>query len=466
MPDELIAKYDVGLRPPAPVPRAELPRPLALLKLLSTNPLEAWCRVHFEQPIVTLSLLTRRLALINEPNAIQRVLVGNVGNYRKDFLQQRVLSAGLSDGLLAVEDEQWRAQRRTLAPLFSRKNVASFTPIMMTAAEALVGRWRGLADGAVIDVAAEVMRLTLFVLEQTIFSDGLGRDPDDVRRAMTDYFNMIGRIDPFDMLGLPNFIPRLSRLRAPSIRRFLNATVDAVIARRRRRLGEDPAGAPRDLLTLLLEAQDPQTGTGMSEAEVKANVLTFIAAGHETTANALTWSIFLLSQAPEWRERVADEARRAIGGPIEGLYERLVETRAVVEESMRLYPPIVAISRVALGPDDLAGQPIERGTIAVIAPYVLHRHRLMWPRPNVFDPNRFLGSARETIDRFAYLPFGIGPRTCIGAAFALQEATLVLAVLMRDVDMAVAPGHVVWPVQRVTLRPRNGLPMVIRRKRP
>ena len=458
-----ITRIPAGLRPPAPAPRAKFPGPIALLRVLIQNPLEAWCQDHFERLVLPLRMLGRRVALVSEPGAIRRVLVENAGNYHKDFLQQRVLSAGLSDGLLAAEGERWRVQRRALAPMFARKSVTDFAPIMMRAADALSRRWRSLADGAVVDVAAEAGHLTLDVLEQTIFSDGLGRDPDEMRLAMDVYFEMIGRIDPFDVIGLPNFIPRLTRFSGRSACRFFDATVDETIARRRHRLAEDPARVPRDLLTLLLEAVDPESRKGMNEDEVKANVLTFIAAGQETTTNALTWSIFLLSQAPDWRQRVADEARRETRGPVESLSERLVVTRSVIDEAMRLYPPIAAISRAALGPDELAGQRIERGTIIVIAPYVLHRHRALWPQPDMFDPNRFLGNARAAIDRFAYLPFGAGPRICIGSTFALQEATLALAILMRDFSLDVAPGHIVWPVQRVTLRPRNGLPMVIRR---
>jgi len=219
----------------------------------------------------------------------------------------------------------------------------------------------------------------------------------------------------------------------------------------------------RDILTLLLEAQDTETGRGLSEAEVKSNIITFIAAGHETTANALAWSLYLLSQSPEWSERVAAEARRelATGRPRDGAADRLIETRAVVEEAIRLYPPLAAISREAIAADELAGETIAAGTTVVIAPYVLHRHRRLWDDPDVFDPTRFLPGTRETIDRYGYLPFGAGPRICIGATFALQEATLVLAAVMRRFHLQLAPGFAVWPLQRVTLRPRGGLPMRI-----
>jgi cytochrome P450 len=281
---------------------------------------------------------------------------------------------------------------------------------------------------------------------------------------MTEFFNAIGRIDALDVLGAPDFLPRWGRWKARAALRFFDAAMDNIIATRRRRLAEDPNSVPQDILTLLLQAQDPETGQGVSEAEVRANIITFISAGHETTANTLTWSLYLLSQSPRWRERVADEAKREFAGAIETLADRLIETRAVIDETLRLYPPIAALSRAALAPDELAGVAIKAGALVVIAPYVLHRHRSLWDRPDVFDPGRHLNGGREKIDRYAYLPFGVGPRICIGATFAIQEATLVLATLMKNFALALTPGHVVRPTLRVTLRPQGGLPMIVRRR--
>jgi len=437
--------------------------PLALLRVLASNPLEAWTKAHFEKPIVMGGLSIGRVALVSDPAAIRRVLMDNNQNYHKDWLQQRVLSAGLTNGLLTAEGQQWRTQRRALAPLFARRTVLSFSAAMIDAAAALVERLR-LRDGQIEDMAVEATRLTLEVLERTMFSDGLGRSPEDIRVAMKHYFEAIGRLDPFDVLGLPKVVPRLSRWKVLPMLRLFESAIDTIVSTRRRRIAEDPGGVPRDILTLLLEARDPETGEGLSEVEVRANILTFIAAGHETTANSITWSLFLLSQSPEWRARVQAEADRELDGDIDGIAERLVETRAVIEEAMRLYPPLAAISRAALAPDELAGERIRRGTMVVIAPYVLHRHRALWADPDAFDPNRFLGGARERIDRFAYLPFGVGPRICIGATFALQEASIVVATVMRHFTLELAPGHAVWPVHRVTLRPSGGLPMIVRRR--
>jgi cytochrome P450 len=205
----------------------------------------------------------------------------------------------------------------------------------------------------------------------------------------------------------------------------------------------DKGRAPRDILTLLLEATDPETGEALTEIEAKANILTFIAAGHETTAHRITWSLFLLSQWLQWRERIQTEADHEFAGDIDGIADRLVETGAVVDEANRLCAPITAVSRAALGPDKLAGQSIGRGAMVVVAPYVLHRHRALRRKPDSFDPNRFLDGARKAIDRFAYLPFGAGPRICISATFALQEASIVLAAIMRYFTLELAPGHAV-----------------------
>jgi cytochrome P450 len=452
-------------RPPAPEPRPTHLGLIGLLRALKRNPLECWAKEHFEQPAVTASRLLGHVVVLNEPGAIRRVLLDNAVNYRKDNLQRRVLSAGLGYGLLSAEAEQWQEQRRILAPMFSHRMVGSFTPAIGQAAEALVARWQALCagsprGGSQIDVAAEMTRVTLDVLVRTIFSDGLGCDSEELRAAMSTYFEAIGRIDPLDLLGAPDCIPRPGRWRARSVMRFFDAAIDKVIATRRHRLAHAPDDVPEDLLTLLLNALDPDTGRRMTEAEVRSNILTFIAAGHETTANCLTWSLFLLSRSPVWTERVAAEVVRETGGTISEIADRLV-TRAVIDESLRLYPPIAAISRVAGGPDELAGVAVKRGSMVVIAPWVLHRHRRLWRDPDHFDPSRFLGEARAGIDKFAWLPFGAGMRTCIGATFALREATVILATIMNNFSLEPVREQVVWPQLRVTIRPEFGLRLMV-----
>jgi cytochrome P450 len=452
------ASRGATFRPPAPRPP---PSRLGLLRLLATlkqNPLECWSQEFFEEPIASVRLPFLQALLVHDPAAIRRVLVDNASNYRKDPIQRRILASGLGDGLLSAEGARWETQRRTLAPLFARRGVASFTQAMLEAAENLGASWQTLPAQQTIDVAGELTRLTLNVLALTIFSDGIGGDYDEFRSAMTAYFGALGRIDALDLLRVPSFVPRPGRKSLHQAMAYFEKTVDRIIDVRRHRLDSSP-DVPDDLLTLLLRALDPSTGRPMSLAEVRSNILTFLSAGHETTANTLAWSVFLLSQSPSWHARVREEADRELPGNIDGLLERLVVTKAVVEEALRLYPPIAALSRTSEQADLLGGHHIKRHALIVIAPYVLHRHRRLWDRPDDFDPSRFLGAAKARIPRFAYLPFGAGPRTCIGASFALQEATLVLATLIHRFDMHLVPGANIWPSQKITLRPAGGLPM-------
>src|SRR5262252_1401158 len=328
-----------SFRPPAPIPREQRLGIVGLIRALRDNPLETWTAPFFEQLVVTECLPFGRAIAISDPGAIERVLLDNAANYRKDTLQRRIISKGLSNGLLTAEDEQWRVQRRTLAPLFSRRRIQSFAPTMMQVADTYVARW-SRRESESIDMAAEMTRVTLDVLQRTIFSDGLGHDIERFRSAMRTYFDTIGRIDPFDMLGLPDIVPRWTRLSVRGALRFFDNAVDTIIANRRKRLADNSARVERDILTLLLEAHDPETGRGLGEREVKANIITFIAAGHETTANALAWSRFLLSQSPEWSRRVAAEAERYAAVPAESAADRMIETRAVVEEALRLYPSL------------------------------------------------------------------------------------------------------------------------------
>jgi cytochrome P450 len=436
------------------------------IRTLRRNPLECWSAEFFREPITRIRLPFTDAVLFHDPAAIKRVLLDNADNYRKDPIQRRILSSGLADGLLSVEGSRWEVQRRPLAPLFAKRTVASFAEAMLSAARRLAEKWSDRGDGTVVDVAAEMTLLTLDVLALTIFSDGIGGDFEEFRLAMNAYFGVIGRIGALDLFGVPEFVPRPGRARLRRTMAYFEGAIDDIIEARRRRLAcANGDGDPNDLLTLVSRAPDPSTGQPMNLAAVRSNILTFLSAGHETTANSLAWLIFLLSRAPEWRTRVQMEADRELSGPAAGLADRLVVTRAVVEEALRLYPPIAAPSRTPEGPDMLGAYQVGARSLIVIAPYVLHRHRTLWDRPDVFDPSRFLPGARSAVPRFAYLPFGAGPRTCIRSSFALQEATIALAVLMRRFDLELLPGTKIWPLQQITLRPANGLPMRLSERR-
>jgi cytochrome P450 len=451
-------------RPPAAKRNAKPLSALGILATLARNPVEIWSDFHFVHPVLCGKTMLGWRAVVSDPASIRRVFLDNVANYRKDAVQLRVLKPGLGSGLLTVDGEAWKVQRRTLAPLFSPRMVASFAPAMHRVARLRAEALAERHDGAVVEAQEEMALIALLVLEQTLFSQGLAREPSAFQKAMTSYFDTIGRIDPLDVLGAPDFIPRLGKLRGKAPLAFFAEAVEDIISARRRLIAAGEP-APEDLLTALLRAADPETGRGLSEEDVRANIVTFIGAGHETTANALTWTLYLLSQAPEWRAKAEAEIDAHFDAADESdPTERLPVTRAVFEEAMRLYPPAANLVREAISEDWLAGVRIPAGTIVSVSPYVVHRHKTLWEHPDDYDPSRFLPGAREKIDRYAYIPFGAGPRVCIGQAFAIQEGVIVLAHVLMRLRFDLFPGHPVSPQQRITLRPKHGMRMIARRR--
>jgi cytochrome P450 len=449
--------------PPYP-PRPDRPRgTLSAILTLQRNPVELWCKADFERPVSIGRTIFGLRGAAHDPAAVRRIFLDNAANYRKDDLQLRILRPGLGNGLLTSEGEDWRFQRRALAPLFSPRQVAEFAPAVYRVGRAGVERMARRREGAVADVSQVMSRLTLEVLEQTLFSQGLGREPSAFQRAVTSYFETIGRVDPLDLLGAPAFVPRLRRRRGRGALEFFDSAVDAIIEKRRALLDRG-SEAPHDLLTLLMSAKDPENGRGIADVDVRANIVTFINAGHETTANGLTWTLFLLSQSPEWRERAEADADEAFDVDGSVATERCETLRAVFEEALRLYPPAAMLARQAIADDELGGVHIPAGAVITVSPYVLHRRRGLWDHPDAFDPSRFLGEKRDRIDRFAFIPFGAGPRVCIGMAFAMQEGIILLAHLLRALRFDLVEGQVVMPLQRVTLRPRGGMKMHVKRR--
>ena len=447
-------------RPPSPVPRQgplSFPR---MIHAMATNPIAVWTKIHFEEPIVIGQTPLGMRAVINEPAAIKRVFLDNAANYTKDALQLRLLAPGLGRGLLTSTGEDWRRQRRALAPLFAPRHVANFAKPMRDVAQQFVEEMIDPNLGRPFEMGEAMARLTLLVLERTLFSQGLARDPGQFQGAVTRYFDTFGRLSVLDLLGAPGFLPRIGRLRGRSALKFFSDAVSDIIAARRRLIASG-APPPNDLLTSLLAAADPETGDPISAEDVGSNIITFVGAGHETTANALTWTLILLANAPDWRAKVEAEIDehfdlRASDDPTTAL----PVTFACLNEAMRLFPPAAFMSREALADDELSGRRIAKGTVVIAAPYVIHRHRRLWRDPDRFDPSRFLSPQREMIDRFQFLPFGAGGRICIGMGFAQQEAMIVLATLLKGRRFSLAPGADIFPVQRITLRPGHGAPMV------
>jgi len=467
MTDSFTAPSRPKPRPAAPLPLRQPPGPISFLYGLWRNPIATWSKPSFEELIVESEGVMGRVALVSDPVAIRHIFVDNVANYRKDALQMRVLKPGLGNGLLTAEGDDWRMQRRALAPLFTPRAVSEFLGAMSQSARWLVERWQPLREGRRIDVSSEMSRVTLDVLERTIFPAGLARDPAAFANAMGAYFETMGQLHPLDVIDAPDWVPRIGKRKPTAELNFFEEAVRDMIAAQTQWLREHPDEPTHDLMTRLLAARYPQTGEGLDERTVAANVLTFVVAGHETTANALTWSLYLLSLHPDWRAEVEAEVDRVLQPDTQFSDETLRELpriRATIEEALRLYPPAASLSREAIDADILNGQPIRAGTLVIVAPWVLHRHKKLWERADYFEPQRFMPAQRETIDRFAYLPFGAGPRVCIGMGFAMQEAIILLSSILRYFRLDLAPGHVVEPVMRITLRPKGGMPMLLRKR--
>jgi cytochrome P450 len=346
-----------------------------------------------------------------------------------------------------------------MSPAFDHRSIASYTSIMTGAAEELLADWSSLDIGASIDVARAMMGVTLRIISRTMFSSDAERIAAIMERGAERYQAQM-RPNVADFLGLPAWLAGLGRIGV--VRRTLgefDREIDRLIKLRSVR----PESGPKDLLARLIAARDEQTGGGMSAREVRDQVITIFTAGHETTAMAMTWTWYLLSQHPAVESRLHSELQSVLGcrSPNADDLNKLAYTRMVIEESMRLYPPVHTVARVALADDTLAGRHVPKGSIVLISPWVLHRHQQLWHDPGRFDPERFSPAQTAARPRFSYLPFGGGRRICIGAAFAMTEATILLATIAQRYRLRLASGHPVEPQGLITLRPRRGMRMTL-----
>ena len=422
----------------------------AVLAALLREPLSALPPEVYAAPLVAETVAGRRRLHVLDPALIQEALVRRADDLEKTEDVRRVLGPALGEGLLTAEGAHWRWQRRGAAPAFAAARLGAFLPAMLAAAERTARRWAALGEGATLDIGHETTVTTFDIIVSTMLSGGAGLDVARVERSVVDYLAPTGWVFALGLLGLPDWTPYPGRRRAAAARDlFRSAMREAVAARR-----AAPAGGA-DLVSLLLGSADPETGRRMTDDELADNIATFIAAGHETTANGLAWTLHLLSRHPAQEARLADELRRVTGGgPVRPEHvEQLTFTRTVFEEAMRLYPPAPLIARRALRPFRLGPAEVVPGTALVVPIYALHRHRALWDAPERFDPDRFAPERARDRHRYAFMPFGAGPRICIGAGFATLEAVAILAVLLGRFRLAPTGDADPRPAMRVTLRP-------------
>ncbi len=435
---------------------------VALPSLLATmlrNLIEAWPPEVYDRPLVTTRFLGQRTTYVCDPASIRSLLVDQAEALEREPFMLRALAPALGSGILTADGSHWRGQRRTAAPMFRPDRVRGFVPAMTRAAQATRSRWlrAGPPDG-VRDILPEMMRTTFDIIVATMVSGDSQLEVEPFGRAIDAYLGQTSWKIALSMLGAPARIPHPGARAGARAAGYLRAEVARTVARRRAR-GEPGA----DLLGLLLQAEDPETGRPLPDESLVDNLLTFVAAGHETTALALTWTLRLLAEHPEVERRVVAEARGLGTDPAADpeAVDRLAYTRQVVMEAMRLYPPAPLIVRRAAADIRLGDRIVPAGQSVHVPVYALHRHRRIWDEPEVFDPDRFAPERAASRDRYAYLPFGAGPRVCIGMGLALTECLVVLATLLPAFRFV--PTRPGMPANqfRVTLRPKGGMKMKV-----
>jgi cytochrome P450 len=473
-----VSEIEVRPKPPVASKRAAKPPPdlagpkppvkrlsfFARLRAMHDNPLATIPMVAYVKPIWEAKSMSGKQFVVSDPAGIKRILLDNVANYPKTALDVRILSTAFGDGLLTSDGDKWRAHRRVMSPAFDYRSIAHYAPVITHATETRLATWDAKGENAEIDICREMVTLTLEVISRTMFSadsDALQFQLDQtIRTGMAELNFGLQHIVP--LLGPILMKRKLNRMRANF--EAVDAVMQGLIRGREKRTD----AVPSDLLDRLIAATDGETGLRMTDEEVRDEVIIIFLAGHETSALAATYVWYLLSLHPEEEGKLHAELDAALGGrvPTYDDLEKLSYTRMVIDEAMRLYPPApILTGRVAREADDICGHAVAKGAEIVVVPWVVHRHRTLWHDPDRFDPDRFSRENSAMRPRFAYLPFGGGPRICIGAQLALTEVILLVATIAQRYRLKLVPGQDIVLLHRVTMRPRDGIRMRLERRK-
>ena len=442
---------------PAKVPVATKPLSISeTVRKARHNVLEILPGLIFRQPMIS-GVMVKRWHMIAQPDALEVVLKDRVDDYPKSPVTKRLLKPAIGESLFNADGAHWRWQRRAAAPVFQHRHLMALAPLMTEAAERSAARMADeMEQRGQVEAYEQMVAATFDVICDVALSGRETLDRDAVSKSVNDYIETVGKVSLLDVIGVPTWVPRPATLFKWRHVADMRSMMDRVIADRRGK----PIGS--DLLDLMKDATDPETGRQMTADELRDNMLAFIVAGHETTALALSWSIHLLSLDQSAQDKARDEARAAFGdGPAEGSHlGDLTFTGQVIDEALRLYPPAAFLARIALKADKLCGRPIIPGDILMLPIYALHRHQLLWENPDAFDPSRMTTEAQRARHRYQFLPFGAGPRICIGMGFAQMEAKLILATLLARFWFRPA-GPEPEPAMNLTLRPRGGVKVTV-----
>ena len=421
------------------------------------NPLEGFGPLAYRQPIVSLPTFGYKTHVICDPEGMNQILAVEADKFSKSPIDTRILGAATKQGLLSVDGEQWKRQRRGVAPIFRPRHMAELSPMITEVIDAFKDR---IGDEASHELNAVMADVTFEVLSKALLGDPKGLDYEKLRKATRKVVTSAGTLRPDDLLPWPRSVPRPilpSGMRALS--RLKKAAEKLLDSR-------DPDHPGDDLVGLLISAQDPHSGEPLTRRERRDNLIGFFIAGHETTALTLTWALYLVGMHDLTAKRIRDEVLSVVGQkPVTyNDIAQLTFTRAVIDETMRLFPPAPILMRECQAPTHVLGRDINPKDILILNNYIMHRADRLWEQGHLFDPDRFLREPELKAKGSAFMPFGAGPRICVGAAFATMEAMMVLATLVRDYDILIANDCYPKPHMTVTLRPEGGIPVRFRRR--
>lgn len=452
---------------PVPSPDLDLPKikpprkPLRSLQFLFKvlqNPLSTVPQAVYEAPIYAYAMYGNQIAWVTAPDLIKEVLQGQSASFSKTLLEKRVFTRILGQGVLMAEGEEWRWQRHAVAPLFRHSELEGYVPTMAAAADRLLSSWHKGRQSRIRQIDEDMTAVTYDVISSTILAGENLFDGKVIEESAAAFLSHVPWEIAYESFRVPNWMPHPGTLRMNRATRALRKSVKSMIEKRRAAPGDSA-----DLFARLVNAKHPETGAAMPDDLLIDNLLTFVLAGHETTAKALTWTLYVLARAPEWQDRLRKEITEVCqdGELTADHLARLTLTQMVLKEVMRLYPPAPVMMRLANRDVQLGAHVISAGTLVVLPIYAIHRHRLLWTDPDSFDPMRFSPERAKEISRYQFLPFGGGPRTCIGASFAMMEATVLLARLLSGARFEWDGEHEPEPLSRVTLRPKGGMPLKV-----